>query len=59
MPTPAQLAATEAFMRDQQKRYHVPASQLFGHRELGITICPGDQLFAWLADFRKRQGYAG
>lgn len=53
LPNPRQLATTHAFLREQQSRYRVGMEQMYGHRDLGVTLCPGDKLYAWLQDYRR------
>lgn len=52
MPNPKQLAALKAFIEDQRERFAVPRSQIFGHRDLRPTICPGDLLYGWVKAYR-------
>ncbi|MDA3960119.1 MAG: N-acetylmuramoyl-L-alanine amidase [Planctomycetota bacterium] len=54
LPKGKQLAAIEGFLCDQIDRHSISGKQVFGHRELGNTICPGDSLYGWLEDFRRR-----
>lgn len=54
MPTAAQLTAIAGFLGDQMRAHRVTGRQLFGHRELGITVCPGDRLYAWLEEYRRK-----
>ena len=54
LPTPAQLATIEHFLIDQQQRYQIRQRELLAHREVGVTICPGDQLYGWYDDFRRQ-----
>ena len=58
-PPPAQLAAATRLLRDLRARYHIPARQLIGHRDVkariveahgltfagSTTVCPGDAAF--------------
>ncbi len=52
MPAPAQLSALHAFLDDQRSRFHVGMHRVYGHRELGMSECPGDMLFSWLRRYR-------
>jgi len=45
-PTPYQLIALELLIQEWKLKY--PAAKVIGHRELGATICPGDNLFSWI-----------
>ncbi len=57
LPTPKQLRALRAFLDDSRSRFSVSLTQVYGHRELSASSCPGDALFAWLKDYRA--GRAG
>jgi hypothetical protein len=48
LPTSRQLSALHAFLNDERGKYRVPKSEVYGHRELNKSICPGDALFGWL-----------
>lgn len=52
MPTKAQIATVERFLVDQQQRYRVRSGDMLAHREVGVTVCPGDALYGWYDDFR-------
>jgi len=52
-PSPRQLAALTAFIKDQRARYTVATNRVYGHRDVGQSACPGDALYAWLGS----QGY--
>jgi len=54
MPSRAQLAATESFVLDQLRRNRVHGRSLIAHREIGVTICPGDQFYEWFTGFRRQ-----
>lgn len=43
-PTAAQLRSLDAFVTQQMRRFRVPVSRLFTHRELAATLCPGRNL---------------
>jgi len=53
-PTSAQLASLETLLAQQQQRYRIPTHRVIGHRELAVTVCPGDNLFNWLTTWRGR-----
>ncbi len=57
LPTPKQLRALRAFLDDSRSRFGLSLTQVYGHRELSASSCPGDALFAWLKDYRT--GRAG
>lgn len=53
MPSSAQMSTLQAVLRHQQQRLAIPMARVYGHRELGQTVCPGDRLFAWLERYRR------
>ena len=55
-PTTAQLATLERFVIDQMRRYRVSAGNLFTHKELGGTLCPGKNLQRWMLAQRSPAG---
>jgi hypothetical protein len=46
IPTKAQLDALESLVKDKKKQYNI--SKIYGHRQLGNTLCPGKNLFGWV-----------
>lgn len=52
-PTEAQLLALDQFVVTQMDRYRVSPGNVFTHRELGQTVCPGDNLQPYIADSRR------
>jgi N-acetylmuramoyl-L-alanine amidase len=55
LPNAKQLKALKAFVDDQCERFNVPRSQVFGHRDIKPTICPGDQLYAWVQQYSGKR----
>lgn len=55
LPNAKQLKALKAFLDDQRERFSVPRSQVFGHRDIKPTICPGDQLYAWVQQYSGKR----
>lgn len=55
-PTETQLAAVERFVAAQMRRYDVPVSRVFTHRELAPTACPGRNLQPKLVSIRRSGG---
>lgn len=47
-PTEAQVAALDRFIIQQMSKYGVRASNVYTHRELGPTVCPGNMLQSYL-----------
>jgi LysM repeat protein len=52
LPNPRQLATVDAFLTDQRMRYRIPRTRIYGHRQLGTSLCPGDSLYSWLEHYR-------
>ncbi len=52
-PSQAQLLALDRFVASQMSRYRIPPGKVFTHRELGQTVCPGDNLQPYIADSRR------
>ncbi len=49
----AQLAAMEQTVALLRRRFGIPATRVFGHRDLGATVCPGRNLYGYVRDLRK------
>jgi N-acetylmuramoyl-L-alanine amidase len=54
LPPAVQLEALAGFLADRRVAYGVPVGALLGHRDLGSTECPGNALYAWLQDAKRR-----
>lgn len=52
-PNEMQLAAIDRFVISQMKQYRVPASRVFTHREIGQSVCPGDNLQPYINESRS------
>jgi hypothetical protein len=50
-PDPRALAALERLTDALCERHHIARSQVFGHRQMRGTECPGDRLMAWVARY--------
>ncbi|MCX5690199.1 MAG: peptidoglycan recognition family protein [Planctomycetota bacterium] len=55
-PTTAQLSTLERFVIDQMRRYQISVGNLFTHKELGGTLCPGKNLQRWMLAQRSPAG---
>ena len=53
LPNRAQMNALERFLSDQRSQNRVAGAQVFGHRDLGPTECPGTTLYGWLDTYRR------
>ena len=52
LPNPRQLRALETFLDDRRRTYRLAKKQVFGHRDLNQSLCPGDALYGWLKRYR-------
>jgi LysM repeat protein len=52
LPSDRQLGALIGFLDDQRNRYGVPKKRIYGHKDLGNTVCPGKALHGWLKTWR-------
>jgi hypothetical protein len=55
-PTNAQVRTLNAFVPAQMRRYNVHTANLFTHRELGTSACPGINLQQIMQAARSRSG---
>ena len=55
-PSPQQLASLQYLLDHARRRYRLSPTDIFGHRDLAPTTCPGDQLYAWLGTYRRELG---
>ena len=53
MPSARQLRTLEMFLDDRRRVYRVAKKRVFGHRDLNQSLCPGDQLYAWIKRYRS------
>jgi len=51
-PPQRQLAALNAFLNDARTRYQLSKPRVYGHRDLGGSLCPGDALYAWMKRYK-------
>ena len=52
-PSLAQLASMERLVQLLQRYYAVPSTRVFGHRDLGPSLCPGEHLYPRVHDLRR------
>lgn len=55
-PTPAALAALDAFVIQTMQRYNIPVSRVKTHQEMAATECPGRNLQRQMLATRSRGG---
>ena len=49
----AQELSLKILLTGLMNEYNLTKTNVFGHRENGSTLCPGDSLFAWLQTWRE------
>jgi len=52
-PTPAQLNSLQRFLEGFKKIYQIKDICILGHKEKGLTSCPGRYLMIWLLSYRQ------
>ena len=52
-PSDAQLKTLKDLLDTLLKRWNIPKENVKGHREVSQTLCPGDNLMAWIQEYRK------
>jgi len=52
-PSEAQLKTLKDLIETLSKRWNIPKENIKGHREVGATLCPGDNLMSWLLSYRS------
>ena len=53
-PTAKQLSTLHGLLREQQRKYRVKNNKIYGHKDLGKTVCPGKFLYNWLQDYKRK-----
>ena len=56
VPSDAQLLSLDLLLRGLLHRHKLKVDTVYGHRELGDTLCPGDNLFEHLVQWRTQHG---
>ena len=51
-PGGVQLSALESLINDKRSKYNVRKRNVFGHRDLSPSVCPGKYLYAWLQTYK-------
>ena len=52
-PTPQAIAALTELLADLRRDHRITRDQVFCHRELKSTLCPGAHLASWTTDYRR------
>lgn len=48
VPTREQLTSLNSLLIKTKIGYNIPDNQIFGHKELDLTLCPGKNLMKWI-----------
>jgi len=51
-PSAAQLATLDDLVALLRRQYRVAASRVYGHRDLGQTLCPGERLYPSVVELK-------
>ena len=44
---------TDKTYRDPKRNeYQIPLKEIYGHKDISSTLCPGKNLYAWLLDYK-------
>ena len=54
-PNALQIRTISVFLAQQQRRYGIPNSRVYGHRDLNPTECPGEAPYQWLSQYRLQR----
>ena len=52
-PTDEQIKSLKALLQEKQLQYDIPKLEIYGHRNIAATLCPGQFLYNWLLDYKK------
>ena len=52
-PPKVQREALEKLLDKKRKQYGIPVKEIYGHKEINPTLCPGFHLFAWLGEYKR------
>ncbi len=52
-PTPAQIGALERLIEKVRLTWSIPKKEVYGHRDLWSTACPGDSLYEWVNEYKN------
>ena len=58
VPSKRQLETTRRLVDALRKRHGIAHARVYGHRDLGHSICPGRNLYSLVAEIRKANGSA-
>lgn len=52
-PAAAQVSAVRAVTKILRSTFDVPGEKIYGHRDLGHTLCPGRYLYSYVKELKK------
>ena len=52
-PTSEQLRTLRGLLDAKTYLYGIPTSEIYGHKNISPTLCPGKHLYKWLTDYKK------
>ena len=52
-PTSGQKARLRRLLEAKQTQYNIPKSEIYGHRDIIATLCPGEHLYEWLQGYKS------
>lgn len=53
-PSPAALKSLELLLADLRRRFRIPGTRIYSHKEFSATVCPGPSLDSWLDRYQRR-----
>lgn len=53
LPNPLQLNSLQNLLKYKLNENHLGIQDLYGHRDLKPTQCPGEMLYGWLQEYKK------
>jgi len=54
-PTQKQLNSLRELVDRLRLKWHIPKSEIYGHKQLSATLCPGTNLMKFIEDYRTEE----
>jgi len=51
-PSTEQLESLDKLLHEKIESYGLKQSDIYGHKDLSRTVCPGNNLYNWIKDFK-------
>ena len=48
-----QIKTLGKFIYEKRAQYGIPRKEIYGHRDISPTLCPGDKLYKWVQDYKR------